>query len=103
MNVPGGFGSFIFSNRLQPGCQSVQLSERLLPFQNVVQEALDLQRGLIGLQQFFGRDVVGILAYNATINDNRVSTNDTQYEFRRKTIAVILAYDSGILIPDKSD
>jgi len=47
-----------------------------------------------------GRDVVGIRGDNAAISDNRVSTNDTQYEFRRKALAV-LAEGSDMVIADK--
>jgi hypothetical protein len=88
-------------HRLHPSRQRAQLSERMLPRQNVVQEALDLSRRLMGLQKFLRRDVVGILADNAAINYNGVSTNDTQYELRRKAITVILAEDSDIVIADK--
>src|ERR1700732_389296 len=88
-------------HRLQPGCQRVQLSDRMLPRPKVVQEALDLPQSLIGLQKFIGRDVVRILTDNAAINYNRMSTNDAQYELRRKPIAVVLTEDSDSVFADK--
>src|SRR6202790_4459527 len=101
MNFPGGSPSFFFPHGLQPGGQRAQLIERTLPCQNVAQEPLDLPPRLIGLQKFFGRDVVGILADNPVINDNRVRTNDTQYELWRKALATVLAEGSDIVIADK--
>src|SRR6202790_5089718 len=98
MNFPGGSPSFFFPHGLQPGGQRAQLIERTLLCQNVVQEPLDLPCRLIGLQQFVGRDVIGILADNPAINDNRVSPNDTQYELRRKALAAVLAEDSDMMI-----
>src|SRR5258707_15717323 len=97
MDFPGNAGSLFFPCALQASCERAQLIERTLPCQDVGKETLDLPRGLIGLQQFFGRDIVGILADNAAINDNRMSTNDTQYELWRKALAAVLAEGSDIV------
>jgi len=45
VNFASYSGPFPFPNALQPGSERAQLIERTVPFQNVVQEALDLPRG----------------------------------------------------------
>src|SRR5260370_24492163 len=79
-------GPLLFARALQAGRERPQLIVGMLPPQNVVQEALDLPRSLIWLKKFLGGDVVGVLADHASIDDNRVSTKDTQYALGCKAI-----------------
>src|SRR4029077_7128304 len=98
MKLKSEMFSFHLAHCLKPPCQRAQLGDRVLPCQDVVQKALDLEGSLIGLQKLLGRDIVGVLGHNAAIDDNRVSPNDSEYELGRKPIAVVLAEAADIVM-----